>query len=170
TAGIGLPNGGVSFEVKTVGSSSFVQVDASTAAPFAGHWNSVGSPDGPTQVRVVVTDRAGNPPFTSDPVTFTVDNTNPNVTLAVPANVGPAVALAASATDAGSGISTVKFQFRAGSTGPFTDIPTATWDTTSLTSGTYELQAVVTDAAGNQFTTAVRTVTVDSTPPAATFA
>ena len=222
-------------------------------APYTGSWSSIGSLDGPTQVRVVVTDVAGNGPIYSAPVTFTVDNTAPSVSLTAPASAsgstslsaagsadiasvkfeysphgagswspiahqrdravhhllgdrrtrrrplrrarlgnrprrqpgqrpqdrprrqhrshrlalapaggttvgGPAVSLAATAGDAsGSGVASVEFQYRpAASTGAFTTAVTdtsapytGTWDVTTFASGSYELQILVTDNAGN---------------------
>jgi len=266
TSGVGA----VAFQVKSFGAPAFVTVDADTSAPYTGSWNSIGSPDGPTQVRVAVTDVAGNGPFYSAPVTFTVDNTSPTLTLVAPdyargstnlsvsngsadiASVtyevsphgagtwttvgssstapftaawptgaladglydvrasatdhggnpgadtklsvrvdntdptgaltapaigatvgGGAVALAATAGDpGGSGVASVVFQYRAGSAGPFstaaTDVSspfTGSWDVSALPSGSYEVQVVVTDNAGNPHTYSLRTITVDSTPP-----
>jgi adhesin/invasin len=251
------------YSVKATGDSSFAPVSGTT-------WNSTTKPDGPAEVEVTVWDRAGNGPFLSAPVAFTVDNTAPSVSLSAPsagsgtvnlsatgsadiATVdfaykpqasptytaigsasgpftsawatgsladglydvraiatdhgahtgtdvqtvrvdntaptgsltapaaattvgGPNVSLAANAADSGAGVASVTFQYRAvGALGAFTDIATdtsapftATLDSTPLTSGDYDLRGIVTDAAGNTYTTAINTVTVDSTPPSAT--
>src|SRR5207247_712794 len=80
---------------------------------------------------------------------------------------GPAVALAADASDSGSGVGSVAFEERPAGGGAYTEIATAsgspyqaTWDTTSLASGSYDLRAVVLDAAGNRY--AGRAVAFDS--------
>ena len=54
----------VAFQVKPTGASSFTTVDADTnGAPFTGVWSPApGVPDGPVDVRVAVTDLAGNGP------------------------------------------------------------------------------------------------------------
>jgi methionine-rich copper-binding protein CopC len=251
------------YSVKASGDSSFAPISGTT-------WDSTTKPDGPAEIEVTVWDRAGNGPLTSAPVSFTVDNTAPSVSLAAPpagsatvnlsatgsadiatvdfsykpqagvtytaigsasgpftrawatglladglydvravatdhgghtgtdvqtvrvdntaptgsltapaaaATVGgPSVSLSANAADSGAGVASVTFQYRAvGALGAFTDIATdtsapftATLDSTPLTSGDYDLRGIVTDAAGNTYTTAIRTVTVDSTPPSAT--
>ena len=91
------------------------------------------------------------------------------------AGAAAAVSVSASASDGGSGVASVAFQYRQSGGGSWAGIGSAssapyqaTWDTTALTSGAHDLQAVVTDAAGNQFTTGVVTVVVDSTAPGVT--
>jgi len=61
--------------------------------------------------------------------------------------------------------------------GAYTEIATATgspyqatWNTTSLSSGSYDLRAVVLDAAGNRYAGGAVTVTIDSTAPTVTLA
>src|SRR5205823_3144384 len=41
----------------------------------------------------------------------------------------------------------------------------ASWDATTVSSGSYDLQPVITDSAGNTFTGAMRTITVDVSAP-----
>ena len=41
----------------------------------------------------------------------------------------------------------------------------ASWDATTVSSGSYDLQPVITDGAGNTFTSALRTITVDVSAP-----
>ena len=263
TAGVNA----VAFEVKPTGASSYTTVDADTnGSPFTGAWiPAAGVPDGPVDVRVAVTDLAGNGPTYSPAVTFTLDRTNPTVTLTAPADVsgsapltatgsadidhvdyeyapqgsgswspigtgtnasfaatwatpladglydlratavdgggnqgtdtktvrvdhtaptgtltqpvagatvgGNAVALAATSNDSGSGVASVTFRFRATGGGAFTDVATdgsapysSTWDAGALAGGSYDVQALITDKAGNTATD-TNVVTVDSTPP-----
>ena len=47
---------------------------------------------------------------------------------------------------------------------------TIVWDATSTPSGTHTIDAIVTDAAGNSFTTPGVLITVDATPPSVTLA
>ena len=76
--------------------------------------------------------------------------------------------------DAGSGVASAEFQRRPAGGGPWTTIDTDTtapystsWDTTPLTDGDYDLRVITTDQAGNTFTSATRTVTVDNSAPSA---
>ena len=89
---------------------------------------------------------------------------------AAAATVGGAnVSVAATASDpGGSGVASVTFRYRPAGGGAFTTIatdPTApfatTWDVTGVSSGSYDVQAVIVDAAGNTKLD-LSTVTVDS--------
>ena len=99
-----------------------------------------------------------------------VDNTPPTGSLIAPlsgATVGGnAVHLATSASDAGSGVASVRYELRPTGGGSFSTITTSTsspfdgtWNTTGLASGSYDLRPVITDKVGNSYTGAVVTVT-----------
>jgi Chitobiase/beta-hexosaminidase C-terminal domain/PASTA domain len=106
-----------------------------------------------------------------------IDKVDPSGAVTAPA-AGAAVSgttaqLSATASDAISGVASVQFQVRPdGSLGAFSNagLPVATppydatWDTTTVVSGDYELRAFVTDLAGNTFATGTRTITVDNAP------
>ena len=105
-----------------------------------------------------------------------VDNTAPAGSITIPADGatvgGPSVALGGSYSDAGSGVASVTYELRPTGSGSWTAIATstsapsgATWDATTLPSGSYDLRPVITDRAGNTFTGATITVTVDVTAP-----
>ncbi len=77
--------------------------------------------------------------------------------------------------DGGSGVDSARFQRRPAGGGAWTTIDTDTsspystsWDTTPLADGDYDLRVLTTDQAGNTFTSATRTVTVDNTAPSVT--
>ena len=77
--------------------------------------------------------------------------------------------------DGGSGVDSARFQRRPAGGGTWTTIDTDTsspystsWDTTPLADGDYDLRVLTTDQAGNTFTSATRTVTVDNTAPSVT--
>ena len=97
-----------------------------------------------------------------------VDATAPTGSVTSPANgadVGGTVVLASDSADAGgSGVATVVFQRSPAGVGTWTS-QAASWDTTAQADGDYDLRVVTTDNAGNAFTSAAITVTVDNTAP-----
>jgi hypothetical protein len=135
-------------------------------------WNTTQAPDGLYDVRITATDRAGN---TASTVVAArrVDNSAPTLTFADPgAAVRAAVTLQATAADAGSGVASVRYRYRSGG-GAWQDACTATsapydctWSTSgAVADGTYDLQAIATDAAGNPTADTRAGVVVDNTPP-----
>lgn len=88
------------------------------------------------------------------------------------------VGLSATATDAGTGVATVRFQRAPAGTSTWTDVCTASappftcaFATTAAGDGLYDLRAIATDAAGNATSSAtVASRRVDNTAPAATLA
>ncbi|HEX4526832.1 MAG TPA: Ig-like domain-containing protein, partial [Gaiellaceae bacterium] len=166
TSGVGA----VVFQVQWSGASGFTTVDADTSAPYTGSWNSAGVPDGPAQVRVAVTDVAGNGPIYSSPVSFTVDNTAPTVVLSAPPSTNAGASLSATGT---ADIQSVTYAYSPHAAGTWTAIGTVSspfatsWATASLPEGAYDVRAIATDGGGNAGTD-VSTVLVDRTSPTAT--
>ena len=160
----------VAFQVKPTGASSFTTVDADTnGAPFTGVWSPApGVPDGPVDVRVAVTDLAGNGPTYSPVSTFTLDRTNPAVALTVPTPVSASAALSATGS---ADIDHVVYAYSGDGGSTWTPIGTGngpspygiTW-TTPLIDGSYQVRATAFDGGGNQGTD-VKTVQVDRTAP-----
>ena len=155
-------------------SGSWVSLGVDTTAPYSASWAI--DPDGNRALRAVATDAAGN--TGADVVNVTVDRTNPSGALTAPASAafvtGAAVAVSSDSADTGSGVATAEFQRRPAGGSPWTTIDTdtnapyaATWNTTSLTDGDYDLRVLTTDQAGNTFASATRTVTVDNSAPSA---
>ncbi len=132
-----------------------------------------GQPNGVYTVKATATDKAGNA-FTGSAITFTLDNTAPTGSITAPAagTIGGTVAVTSSdaADTGGSGLASVQFQEKP-TAGSFTTIGTVNapgpytvnWDTTGVANGTYVLQAIITDGAGNTTTTAQVNVTVNNT-------
>ena len=162
----------VIFERSPAGAGSWTPIATDATAPFSADFDSSAVGDGNYDFRAIATDLGG---FngTSPLRTSRVDNTAPSVSVSDPADgatvSGPSVRVAALASDLGSGVSSVRFEQRPAGSGSFTAIGTdtsapyeASWDTTSL-SGSYELRAVATDAAGNPATAPTVTVAVDAT-------
>ena len=128
--------------------------------------------DGPHELRGRATDGAGNERIGAT-VTRTVDNAAPTVTMTDPGSMSGTVALAAAAADgAGTGVASVRYEWRQG--GGWTTACTAaaapftcSWDTTARTDGLYELRAVATDGAGHTGASASLTGrAIDNTAPA----
>lgn len=145
---------------------------ADTTAPFALSWDTKTAVDGPHTLSAVARDAAGNATG-SMPVVVMVDNTAPTVALDDPgAFLRSTVNLTASAADV-NGVASVAFQRAAAGMSTWTTIATdetapfaASFDTTALLDGLYDLRAVATDRAGNQAFSAVLTGRrIDNTAP-----
>jgi hypothetical protein len=129
-------------------------------------------------LRVVTTDQVGNV-FTSATVAnVRVDNTAPTGTITNPLPdavvSGTSVAVSAAALDGGSGVASVRFQSAPRGTGAWSDLGAAdttapygvTWNTTvGSPDGDHDLRAMITDRAGNVFTTPVLPVKVGNGVP-----
>ncbi|MHB8643094.1 MAG: OmpL47-type beta-barrel domain-containing protein [Gaiellaceae bacterium] len=156
--------GSVQFESSPAG--------ASTWSPIPASWNTTGTADGLYDLHVVVTDNAGNVSTSTTISNVRVDNTPPAVAVTSPAagaDVTGTVALANNASDAGSGIQSVTYAYSPHGAATWTAMP-ASWDTTTVADGPYDLRATATDRAGNSTTSAVvSSITVDNTPPAVSF-
>src|SRR5207249_12143397 len=108
-----------------------------------------------------------------------IDNTAPSGSLTAPAAGatvgGSSVTLSTSVADAGSGVASVRYELRPTGGGSFGQIAmsssapfSATWDATTVSTGSYDLRPVITDRAGNTFPGAVVTFDVDVTAPTVT--
>ena len=140
-----------------------------------GGWVSCATPfttaalgDGSHTLEARATDAAGNTDATEITRTWLVDATAPTGSMTAPANgadIGDTVVLASNSADTGgSGVATVVFQKSPAGAGTWTN-QAASWDTTLQTDGDYDLRLVTTDNAGNSFTSAAITVTVDNLAP-----
>jgi RHS repeat-associated protein len=144
-----------------------------TTVPFELTWNSASVLNGTHEVTAEATDDAGNVTnTTANPVSITVDNTDPPTGgMSAPANnatVSGPVTVSATATD-DRGVAQVEFLVDGVRVGPpDTSAPTysITWNTldplAGIFDGPHQVSAVVTDTSGQQVTTAARSVTVDN--------
>ena len=109
--------------------------------------------------------------------TFVIDTTAPTGSITAPtaaSTVGGTTPLTATASDPvvggfASGVASVQFQIKANG-GSFAPVGTVTsssytmnWDSTTVVNGSTQVEAIVTDNAGNTFTTAPVTFTVTNT-------
>ncbi|HZQ04091.1 MAG TPA: Ig-like domain-containing protein, partial [Gaiellaceae bacterium] len=175
-AGSGVAS--VAFQRSPAGTGSWTTIGTDATAPYSLSFDTTGVADGQYDLRAVVTDAAGNQTATAVVASRRIDNTAPTGSLTAPAAgaavAGSSVLVSSSSADGGSGVALVAFQRSPAGAGTWTTIGTAgsspyqvTWDTTGLADGSYDLRAVTTDVAGNSFTSATRTVTVDNTVPTA---
>ncbi len=160
----------VRFEVKVQGSSTYATIATDTTAPYEATWDAAGAPSGTAELRLLITDAAGNQ-RASAVVPVTVDSTGPSVTLGDPGGVvSGAVALTAttgggaarvvfSLSPAGAGSWTV---FASDTTAPFG----AALPTGDYADGVYDLRAIGYDVFGNPSAPATRSgVRFDNTVP-----
>ncbi|HYK06325.1 MAG TPA: Ig-like domain-containing protein, partial [Gaiellaceae bacterium] len=172
----------VTFRYRPVGSGvTGTAIGSDSTAPFAVTWTTAPAAEQQWELIAVATDGGGNV-TTSTARTVLVDRTQPSGSVAAPvagASVGgPAVAVAATAADTpGSGVTLVEWQVKEFGAAGFTTVAgdatapyAGAWDSTPAPDGAAEIRALITDAAGNAFTTAVVPVTVDSTGPSVTLA
>ena len=137
-------------------------------------WQSGNVTNGTYTLQSVVTDAAGNVAY-SPGVTITIDNSVATSVL-VPSTgswvSGSQVALEAAASDA-VGVTKVQFELTGGSlinarvatATQGSQGWTASWNSTTVPDGTYTLQSVAYDAAGNKGTSSAVTIIVENTPP-----
>jgi hypothetical protein len=169
--GSGLASVAVQYRTSPSGSWTTICPSASCS------WDTTGVTDGVYDLRISATDAAGNA-GTTVVSSRRVDNTAPTVSVTDPgAAVRGAVTLQTTVSDPGSGVASVRYEYRTSPSGTWTTACTGasspfncTWTTTGVTDGLYDLRATATDAAGNATTSAVVSARrVDNTAPALTF-
>ncbi|HWB57305.1 MAG TPA: Ig-like domain-containing protein [Gaiellaceae bacterium] len=162
--GVGVQ--GVDFQVSPADAGSWSSVDVDTTAPYGAVWDTTLVADGLYDLRAVVTDNAGNSTASAVVEDRMVDNTAPSATMNDPgAYLRATVGLTSNVGDSGSGVASVAYQRSPANAGNWTAVP-ASWNTTSVADGLYDLRVVVTDNAGNSTAAAaVEDRTVDNTKP-----
>jgi hypothetical protein len=139
-----------------------------TSAPYEVSWDTTAAENGSHVLTAVARDVLGLT-WTSDPVSVTVSNGLPTVTIDSPqpgSTVAGTITITASAS-AEAGVIGVEFRIDDASGVEDTTAPYAvSWNTTSSSNGSHTLTAIARDAAGNRATSAPVTVTVanDDTP------
>ena len=161
----------VTFQRSPAGAGTWTDVSTDSSAPYTGTLDTTGLTDGLYDLRVFTTDAAGNAEAAPATIQVRVDNTLPTGTVTAPsagANVRGTIALTSDSADTGaSGVATVQFQRSPAGAGTWTN-QTASFDTTTVADGQYDLRVTTTDNAGNPFTSAAITIRVDNTLPTGT--
>jgi hypothetical protein len=142
-----------------------------TSAPYETTWNAQAAvATGTYLLHAIIIDAAGNTKTTSS-VSVNVDSSAPTVTLANPgASLSGTVPL--TATTSGPDAVAVTFAYSVHGANAWQTIRTdsaspwsASFDTTSLTDGSYDLRATAVDGVGNIGTSAVYTALIDNKLP-----
>jgi hypothetical protein len=135
---------------------------ALTLYGYLAAWNTTTVPSGSYTLQSLVTDNAGHTGYSAG-ITVTVDNTPPTTAVIIPSSNGTTVSGTAATLDAtasasyGVGITKVQFVLTGGAYNK-TVIGTAGltlygylygWNTTTVPDGTYTVQSLATDGAGN---------------------
>ncbi len=162
--GVGVQQ--VVFQSSPANAGTWSPIGTDTTSPYTASWDTTGVADGLYDLRIVVTDNASNTFASTVVEDRLVDNTNPTATMNDPgANLRGTVNLTSTTGDAGSGVATVTYQRSPAGAGTWTNVA-ATWNTTSVADGLYDLRVRVTDNAGNVTTSAsVDDRRVDNTAP-----
>ena len=166
----------VEFQVASADTFAWHAIGSVGQAPFELDFDTGRLADGLYDFRAVARDRRNGIDASRILRARLVDNTGPSVSLYEP--IGGAVLrgevpVSARATDEGSGVTSVLFQFSADDGRTWrpvvtrSDSPSAAfWDTQRVGDGEYLLRAVVGDGAGNLTASAPVPVRIDNTPPA----
>ncbi len=153
--------GSVQFQIAPAGTGIWTNVPAT--------WDTTGTANGQYDVRVRVTDLAGNVTDSAPVASVWVDNLAPSIALDPPASpASGSVLLTSTANDAHSGLDAIEYEYSAAGANDWrtTALTGALWDTTQLADGDYDLRARATDRSGNvSGWSAVTGIAVDNAPP-----
>ena len=140
-------------------------------------------PDGSYQLRAQLTDDATPAnTATTAAITVIVDNTAPSGSVSVPEHLEGLQSVSGAAADAGSGVATWQLQIAPEGSSEWSEAcaepASATGEgeyecsieTAAFSNGAYQLRALITDNAGNAYTTAAAATTIVNEPPVNTLA
>ena len=180
TVGDGAQGSGVAsvrYEYKLSSGSTWSTACTSSASPFSCSFNTGSVADGDYDFRVVATDGVAKTGTSAAVTSRRIDNGAPSsvVLAALPSPLQGAVPMSATATDLGSGIANVRFQYAPTGTTSWTDVCTdasfpytCSLATAGIADGVYDLRALAADNAGNTLASATQTRTLDNNGPTVT--
>ncbi|MDQ4040656.1 MAG: signal peptidase I [Actinomycetota bacterium] len=179
-AGSGVAS--VKFQYRPSGGSAWSDACSATASPYSCAFNTAALADGLYDLRALATDGAGNATASAAVTSRRLDNQGPTVSLTLPGtHFGGTVSFNATASDGqGTGVASVKVQYRATGTSSWTDMctdNTAPYSCSLNTKaelngvritpdGGYEFRAIATDNVALSTTTAAQTGVIDNQAPA----
>ena len=153
TGGSGIAQ--VVFQRSPAGAGTWTAIGTDTSAPYSTSFDTTAVSDGLYDLRAVATDNAGNVVISAAVANRRVDNTPPSATMNDPgANLSGTVALTSTTSDGGSGIATVTYQYSQAGQNSWTATP-ASWVTTLIGDGLYDLRVIADRHATNSTTSAV---------------
>ncbi|MBJ7457748.1 MAG: hypothetical protein JHD02_01030 [Thermoleophilaceae bacterium] len=164
----------VAIQRSPAGLNTWTTICADTTSPYSCSFDTTTVTDGLYDLRAVATDNSGNSTASATVTSRLIDNTAPAVALTNPGSPRRGtVNLTATATDTGSGMTSVAFQYKLSSGSVWTTISTdatspytAAFNTTAL-NGTYDIRALATDVAGNQSNSTFTGIVLDNIVPTA---
>lgn len=155
TATSDFPLTSVTLQRSPAGAGTWTTICTPAAAPYGCSWNTTGVSDGLYDLRAVANDSSGYS-NTSVVATRRVDNTAPTVSVSAPGPLTGTANVSATATDAGSGVTSVAFDYKPTGSSTWTPICTdgtapysCSLDTALLADGDYDVRGTATDTAGN---------------------
>jgi chitinase len=173
-AGSGVAS--VRYEYK-LGAGAWTTACTGASTPFSCSFDTTSIADGVYDFHAVATDGVAKATTSTAVTSRRIDNSAPTAaTLGpLPTPLQNTVAMTGTATDAGSGIANLKFQYAPTGTGTWTDICTAasspytcSWVTTGVADAVYDVRTLATDNAGNTLASAIQTRTLDNNGPTTT--
>jgi hypothetical protein len=153
----------VTLQRSKAGLGTFADICTTSAYPYSCLFVTTAgaTPDGSYDLRVVAVDGAGNSTI-SALVTRSIDNAQPSVSVVDPGAFLRGTVLVQANANAGNGVTQVAIQRAATGSTIYTTICTdasspysCSWDTTTVTAGSYDLRAVMTYGTGQTLTSAV---------------
>ncbi len=174
-------------QITPAGKAEWVNACSAQTTPVSGSTyrcsvNSTSYTDGAYELRAVITDNVGNE-YTTAVVNTLVDNTSPTGSVTEPSHdVDGRPTITGTASDSGSGVQSWQLQIAPESSSEWTnacsvqstpisgDTYGCTVNTTAYTDGSYKLRAVITDRAGNTYTTSAVGMHIDNAALSGTLA
>ncbi len=172
--GGGIAN--VKIQRSPAGAGTWTDICTDSSSPYSCSFDTTAVSDGLYDLRAVATDNGNRTTNSTVVANRRVDNTNPTATMTDPGSpLSGTISLGATASDGGSGISSVSIQISPAGAGTWSTVCTdasspygCTLDSTANTDGLYDFRAVTTDNAGNPNTsTTVANRRIDNTAPTA---
>jgi Big-like domain-containing protein len=158
----------LTIQQRAPGAASWTNVCSGAATPQNCALDTTQLPDGPRELRALVTDLAGHSAQTVA-ITRTIDNSPPSTTPSVPTSGSGNVSMSATATDTGSGIAYVAFEalymgtwyeFCRDTSAPYT----CSGDSAAVADGTYSIRVVVENNAGVKTYSTPTSIVIDNAP------